>query len=78
MANRYLEHGRENFRPILREEYKLTLFENACRLLGKMAGRKGRKWQEDGKRNIQGYSKLLSGYNCPAAIPHQIRETTTI
>ena len=27
---------------------------------------------------IQGYSKWLSGYNCPAAIPHQIRETTTI
>ena len=28
--------------------------------------------------HIQGYSKWLSGYNCPAAIPHQIRETTTI
>ena len=27
---------------------------------------------------IQGYPKLLSGYNRPAAIPHQIRETTTI
>jgi len=27
---------------------------------------------------IQGYSKWLSGYNSPAAIPHQIRETTTI
>ena len=27
---------------------------------------------------IQGYSKWLSGYNCPAAIPQQIRETTTI
>jgi len=27
---------------------------------------------------IQGYSKWLSGYNCPAAIRHQIRETTTI
>jgi len=27
---------------------------------------------------IQGYWKWLSGYNCPAAIPHQIRETTII
>jgi len=27
---------------------------------------------------VQGYSKWLSGYNFPAAIPHQIRETTTI
>jgi len=26
---------------------------------------------------IQGYSKWLSGYNCPAAIPQQIPETTT-
>jgi len=26
----------------------------------------------------QSYSKWLSGYNYPAAIPHQIRETTTI
>ena len=28
--------------------------------------------------NIQGYSKWLSGYNCPPAIPHQIQETTII
>jgi len=28
--------------------------------------------------NVQSYSKRLSGYNCPAAIPHQSRETTTI
>jgi len=28
--------------------------------------------------HVQGYSEWLSGYNCPAVIPHQIRETTTI
>jgi len=28
--------------------------------------------------HIQGYSKWLSGYNWPAAIPYQIREITTI
>jgi len=27
---------------------------------------------------IQGYSKWLKWYNCPAVIPHQIRETSTI
>ena len=36
------------------------------------------KLGQDTIRHIQGYSKWLSGYNCPAAIPHQIRETTTI
>jgi len=30
------------------------------------------------KQTIQGYSKWLSGCNCPAAIPYQIRETTII
>ena len=30
------------------------------------------------RHNIQGYSKWMSGYNCRAAIPHQIRETTAI
>jgi len=29
-------------------------------------------------KEVQDYSKWLSGYKCPAAIPHQIRETTTI
>jgi len=31
-----------------------------------------------GCAKIQGYSKWLSGYNCPVEIPHQIRETTTL
>jgi len=27
---------------------------------------------------IQGYLNWLSGYNCPVAIPHKIRERTAI